>query len=82
MKIELKLYSIFDFYLHKTHTQTYKILVEKNGVARGIKTRILIFFSLCYPRDTPGFPQKMSTHSVHPFGWPEGTLYTNVLFFM
>ena len=31
--MKLKLYSIFDFYLHKTHTQTYKILVEKNGVA-------------------------------------------------
>ena len=27
-----------------------------------------MFFSLCYPRDTQGFPQKMSIHSVQPFG--------------
>jgi len=36
-------------------------LAELPGVASGIKK---IFFSLCYPRDTPGFPIK----NVSPFG--------------
>ena len=28
----------------------------------------ILFFSLCYPRDTHGFPQKMSANLVQPLG--------------
>ena len=46
------------------------------GVAREIKIneenfhleKIIVFFSLCYSRDTHGFPQKMSAKLVQQFG--------------
>ena len=34
---------------------------------------IFDFFSIFYTQDTPGFPKKMSVHSVQPFGRLWGT---------
>ena len=45
------------------------------------KKLILNVFSLYYRRDTPGFLQKISAHSVKPFGQHIGIIYTNVLFY-
>ena len=39
------------------------------------KQNSIFLFNLRYPRDNPGFPQKMSAHSVQPFG----RLYENYI---
>ena len=56
----------------------YSVKNEVPGVARGIKKYDLkklknYIFCLFYPRDTPGFPQKISAHSVQPYGRLYGT---------
>ena len=52
------------------------MLPEVPSVARGNffeKTNFKCFLAYITPRDTPGFPQKMSAHSVKPFGQVLGT---------
>ena len=64
---------------------TYVILAEGPGVAHGKKKNFgfflnKIFFSLCHPQATHKCPQKISAHSVQPFGrlW---NINTNFLFY-
>ena len=54
--------------------ELYHLKAKVPSVARGINKNIIFlkifkkflktFFGICYLRDTPGFPNKMSAHSV------------------
>ena len=67
-------FCLYVLHMHYVSTASYYTLAEGPGVAR--EFFFWIFASLCYSRDTLGFPLKMSVHSVQYLEYMRAWLYS------